>query len=292
MRKDMGISQESLAEQLHISARHMARIESGNADMDIWQFMSMLELLGQPTEDFWLLYLDTKEYEEYRTYRCIKRLLHDRNFSEVRSILPQFEDSLLSKQFFIRQFIAYVKVKVDEEMSHEQAIEGLYEAMLMSKPDFNKNRISEYRLTYNEIGILVELAGRLAAAGERDKAIALTKTMIEGRENLRASDEDKAAILPALMSNLSSMLSRAKRYKESLAFCNRALEICREYHRHRFVPGILHIIANAYKALGEEEQVYKPYLVRAYHCAYAMGYNEFALAIKKDAEEDFGIIIP
>jgi len=291
MRREMGISQENLAEQLHVSPRHMTRIESGETDMDIWQFMSILELLGQPTEDFWLLYLDTKEYDDYRTYRQIKRFLFERNFSEIRDILPKFEEGILSKQFFIRQFIAYVKVKVDKEISPDQAIEKLYEVMHMSKPGFSEEKISEYRLTYNEIGTLIEFATRLFQMGERDRAIALKVSMIESRENLRASEEDKAKTLPALMSNLSTMLGKAGRYKECLKYCERAIEICREYNNFRLVPKILNNMASALKDLGEEEQIYKPHLVRAYHCAYAMGYTETARIIKKDAEEDFGIII-
>ena len=291
MRKDMGMSQENLAEQLHISPRHMARIESGSANMDIWQFMSILELLGQPTEDFWLLYLNTKEYEEYRAYRRIKKLLHDRNFSEVRKILPEFETSLLSKQFFIRQFVAYVKVKIDKEISHEQALEKLYEAVRMSKPDYEENRVAEYRLTYNEVGILVEIAGRLSIMGERDRAITLTKAIIESREESRTSEEDRTTLFPALMTNLSTMLGKAKRYKESIAICNEAIEICREHNRLRLVPVILYNMASCYHLLGEEEQIYKPHLIRAYHCAYAIGDNEAANIIKKDAEDRFDITI-
>jgi len=291
MRKDMGISQEVLAEQLYISPRQVQRIESGEAGIDIWQFMSMLELLGQPTEDFWILYLDTKEYDDYRMYRRIKRLIHARDFSEVRDILPEFEEGLLSKQPFIRQFIAYVKVKVDKEIPPKQAIEKLYEAIHMSKPDFDESKVSEYRLTYNEISTLIELASRLFDMGEKDRAIALKYAMIESRGSLRASEEDMIKILPALMSNLSTMLGISGRYKECLKVCERAVEICREYRNYHFIPVVLHNMASALKDLGEEEQIYKPHLVRAYHCAYAMGQIEIARLLKKDAEEDFGIMI-
>jgi len=291
MRNEIGISQAEMAEHLHVSERHLQRVESGKASIDIWQFMAMLEILGQPTEDFWLLYLDTKEYEEYRIYRRIKRLLQDREYEKIREILPKFEEGLLSEQFFIRQFIARVKLVMDKDTPHEQILEKLYEAIKMSKPDFAESKIVEYRLTYNEVGIIIEIAGRFAKIGNRDKSIELTKALVENRENLRASDEDKAALLPALLSNLSTMLGKAGRYKESLKICEKALEVCREYHRFRFIPNILHNIASGHKCLGEEEQIYKPHLIRAYHCAYAMGYNDVALRIKEDAEEDFGIIL-
>ena len=291
VRLDMGVSQEILAEQLGLSPRQIQRIEAGDTNIDMWQFISVLELLGHPTEDFWLLYLEADEYEEYRTYKYIKRLLRDRKLTEAKGILLKFEESLLSRQSFIRQFITQAKIKVDKEMPNEKAVEKLLEAMYMSKPDFDESKISEYRLTYNEISIIIEITGRLSFMDEIGRAIALIEAVIESRKSSRTSEEDRAALFPALMSNLSTMLGNVGRYKESLKVCHEAIEICREYNNLRLVPIILHNIASGHYALGEEEQIYKPYLVRAYHCAYAIGSNKTASAIKKDAEENFGVII-
>ena len=222
MRTDAGISQEDLADKLHISRRHLARIEAGDADMDVWQFMSMLELLGRPSEDFWMMYLDSGEYEDYRTYRKLKRLLRDDRFTEVREMLPAFEKGSLAKQPFIKQFVASTKITSNPDMPNKQALDGLYEAIGMSIKDFDETKVSKYRLTHNEVHIIACIAIRLFEMGETDRAIDLQKAMIEGRASMRTTEEDKAALLPALFYSLSTMLGRVKKYKESLEACKEA----------------------------------------------------------------------
>ena len=46
------LNQEEMAEQLFISVRRLARIESGEAGMDVWQFITILELLGSQPKIF------------------------------------------------------------------------------------------------------------------------------------------------------------------------------------------------------------------------------------------------
>jgi len=291
IRADMDLTQEQLAVRLFTDARQVRRLENGEVDMEIWQFISMLELLGCPAEDFWLLYLDSKEFDGYRTFRHVKRLLSERKFDEVKSELPKLEKGKLSEQPFIKQFVARAKIKIDETITDDEAIKKLYSVMKMSNPKYEESKISEYRLTYNEINIIIDLAGRLSKIGERDRAIALQMAVIDNRKKSRTTEEDRAALFPVIMSNLSTVFGHAGRYKESLKICNEAIEICREYNNLRFVPKILYNMAYGHFYLGEEEQIIKPIVVRAYHCAYAIGDTKAANTIKKDAEKNLGITI-
>jgi len=289
----MRINQEELAERMYISPRQLSRIETGEKQLDIWQFVSILETLGLPSEDYWLLYLETQEYEDYRRYRLLKRLIREEQLNEQyiesKKVLAQLEDSLLAQQPFIRQFVAYVKIKVSVELSPEQAIKELYKALSISKPDFDENKVSEYRLNYNEIFLINNLASRYGKLKNYERAIALYKGIIEGRKKIQASEDDKAALFPPIMFSLSNMLGMFGKHKESLKYCERALEVCREYDNLRLVPRIMHNMAINQQLLNEEERVYRLNLVRAYHCAYAIGDNSTAITIKKDAEENFGI---
>jgi len=289
LRAEMGLSQEDMAEKAHISERQLRRYEANEVEMDVWLFMQLFELLGLPTEDFWLLYLDTKDFESYRAYRHLKRLVRDKKYAEIRNILPAFEEQEIASQPLVRQFIAAVKIKIDTEIKNEDAVEKLLEAIRMSNPKFDESKVSEYRLTYNEISIIVSLAGKLFNMKEIDRAISITQETIAGRENFRTSEEDVAILFPPLMSSLSTMLGSVGRYKECLAVCDRTMEICRDYSKFRYIPVILHNKASCHMHLGEEEAIYKPHLLRAYHSAYAMGLTKTAQTIKKCAERDFGI---
>lgn len=291
MRKEMRLSQESLAAQLFISTRQLARIESGEASMDVWQFISTLELLGQPTEDFWLLYLSSSEYDSYKNFKHLKRQLKNGDISEMRQIISDIEKGPLIKQPFIKQFIALVNTAINTELQPHEALEELQKAMGMSKPNFDETMIAQYRMTHNEIFIALTIAQCLSAMGAHDRAVSMIQAMIEGRENAKVSEEDKTVLFPSLYYVLSHILSSTGRFKEAIKACNNALEVCREYNNLKNVPEILLCLASCYHQLGEEEHIYKTYLVRAYHCAYAIGKNTVANEIKNEADKTYGITI-
>ena len=292
IRLGMGLSQEDFATKLHVSSRQVPRIENGTASMSMWKFMYMIELLDRPTEELWLLYLDTEEYDGYKKYVKLKRLLSNRLFDEAKDILPEFEKGVLSKQPTARQYLAYAKIVINkEDMSHEKVIDELFLAMRISKPNFEENKITEYRMTHNELYIANTIANTLYKIGEKDRSIKLAKGLIESMENSGVSEEDKAILFPLLMTNLSTNLGRSGKIKEALKVCNRALEICREYNNFKYVHHISYNIAYCYKELGEEEQVYKTHLVRAYHSACAVHNHKDAVIIKNDAKKSFGITL-
>ena len=289
MRVEMKFSQEKMAEHLDISIRQYQRMENGEADIDIWKFMVMLEKLGYPEEDFWLMYLNSKSYEEYRTYSKIKRLLREYKHDEIREILPDFEKKLSRKSTLIRHFVEVVKIKIDKEMDHREAVDKLLGLMGKLKKGFEENEIINYRLTYMQISTLISLAYRLSKLGEKDRAINILRNIADGRFKMNTSEADQATILPAIMSNLAIMLGRAGRIKECKEVTEQALKICRECDSFRQIPQLMYTQANCERMIGEEKRTYDYIVIRAYHTACAHGDFEYAQIIKKDAEKDFGI---
>lgn len=292
LRKEMGLSQDEMAEQLFISVRQMARIESGEAGIDVWQFITMMELLGVPSEDFWLLYLDSGEYTAYREYKRLKRQVFYDGPSEGKLLIDAMENSLIFNHPLVKQFVSHWKTYNDPNMSPSDKIAALYDDMRMSKRNFDEYKTSEYRMTYNELSIALCMAECMEAMGEYDRAIAMLQAMIENREKARVSEEDKATIITSLYFVLSRILKSAGRYKEALKACDNAIEICRSYNNFRHIPQMLFCMADCYYKLGEEEHIYKTHIVRAYHAAYAIGRNELAVKIKQDALKNYDVIIP
>jgi len=110
----------------------------------------------------------------------------------------------------------------------------------------------------------------LHETGETHKTIALPEAIVESRENIRASEDDKATLLPPLLSGLSTFYGRTGKIKKFLEICNVALEVSRKYNNLKYVPGIIYNIACGKRRLGEEEHILKGYLVEAYYCARAI----------------------
>jgi len=292
MRKEMGLSQEEMAAQLFISTRQLARIEAGEAGMDIWQFITTSELLGAPSEDFWLLYLDSSEYASYRDYRRLKRQIASNDWTEANDTIAALEKSELMKQQVVNQYVSYMKVSLQMEMPPGEKLEQYKTALHMSKSCFDENKVCEYRMTYNEINIVLSIAKCLSHMGEHDRATSLVHSLIEGRENCKVSEEDKAYIFPAMYYYLIGILHHAENYRDALKACENAVEVCRDYNNLNRIPEMLYAMAECLHKLGEEEHIFKTHLVRAYHVAYGMGKNDTAACIKEASLKNFGVTVP
>jgi len=242
-------------------------------------------MIGRPTDDLSPLFLETKELRNYNAFLELRGLLRDNMLSEVRQRLPEFEKILTSNQTFIRQFIIFTKIYIDGEMPHQEAIDKLYETLEMSVINFDKNNISKYRFTYNEIYIVFAIAMRLEKLGDLDNAASLYKALIESRGSAAATKEDMSALYPSIMFNLSNVLGKAKRYHEALEYCESARRLCVELKNSRLLPHILYNTAWIQRLMGEEKRIYRTYYNRAYHVAYAMDNKEIVDIIKKEAEE-------
>jgi len=291
LRIQANLTQDELGEQFDISGRQIGRLERSETKICMWQFIALAELAGMPSEDFWMMHLETNEFEEYQEYKLLKGLIKRRKLPEAKDALSKFKERKSLKSVYLRQYIALASVILDEEISNKDAVAELESIMRMTKPNYDEGKVLEYRLTYNEVSILIRIISNLFADGQEERAVSLAKTVVDNRENLQTSIEDRAAVLPALMSNMSSMLGKMDRYKESLEYCLETIKICEESENFRLLPKVLYNAASCYRILGEEEQIYITYIVRAYYAARAMGQHDLAKIIKEDAEnpEKFGI---
>jgi len=292
IRNEMGLSQEEMAAQLFISVRQLSRIESGEAGIDVWQFITMMELLGAPSEDFWLLYLDSGEYTAYRDFKRLRRLVFYDDPSGGKELIDAMENSLIIRQPLVKQYVSHWRTYKDATLSFDDKLAALLDDMRISKPYFDERKVSEYRMTSIEISIALCMAECLEAMGEYDRAITMLQGIIENRESARASEEDKANIITSLYFVLSRILKTAGKYKDALKACDHAIEISRSYNNFRHIPQMLFCLADCYYKLGEEEQIYKTHLLRAYHSAYAIGRNELAATIKEDSLKNYGVVVP
>jgi len=239
---------------------------------------------------FGFFYLESKEYDDYRLFRQLKREIGGNELNKAKTTYEKLKNSPLVERHAIYQFLEYVRICLDEELKGEAAIAELYEALHEPRESFEPEKILKRRLTYNEVYILSEISSEYFDMGDYDEAINITQALIDSRENSRTSEDDRAKLLPVLMFNLSNYLGKAGRIKESLEVCEQAVKLCREYSEYRCMPQLLHNMATGFRLIGEKENIYRPILMRAYHTACAFWEFDVVKLIEKEAEEKFGIL--
>jgi len=279
LRKNMGISQESMAKRLNISQREFSRIESGETELEWLEFIIVFGVLGHFTDDFWIMYLDYEEFAGYLQYQNIRKSIAKDRLNEAQEALVAFKESPLAKLDFMKQFtIAMTHVLTEND--NETQIKGLQEALSLSLPNYNP-AAAPHNYTYIETIIINELAQAHSRQGSHGLAIDMLNGIIAGLDanTLRITHEEKIMIFLMPMVNLYRLLMQANRYEEAAVICQKALDTGAELNRIRLHPEITYALATCLKHTGKPHADYIPLLARAYHGACGVGQTQLAKEI-------------
>jgi len=298
LRKESNLTQKELAEKLFMSQQHLSRIEKGENDIDLWGFISIMQAVGRGGEDYWLLYLSTKEFEQYKQFVRLRHLMLTNDHKKAKTIIANLiNKGITRKSSTISQYIQFSQLKIDyadKKISIPDAFEKSLALLSMSLKNFDKDKISTYRLTSNEIIIISFIAITLLRdKGEVQSSIAILRDLVDSRENFLLSAEESRFIYPPLAFSLSNFLGKAGSYEEAFKVCHQAIDICKEVNDFRLIPNLKYNLAfSGYYAKIYDEAALKELLLEAFYTAKAFGRHDLAKILAEDIKESLGIEIP
>jgi len=300
LRKKMGVTQEELANKLFMSQRALSNIENGTTGLSIMDFYAAFQALGLPTEDFWIVHLTTQEFEGYLQYKKMRYCLCSGNVTALSDMYQSIINNPLAQRPFLSQFLSYVSVIIDNNMPGDQKLQTLFAALGRSIDAFEEP--GQYRLNYNEVLIINEIALIYARLGqqkraavslstgheehtcpERDKAIALLSSIVQNMGNLRTTTEEDSMLFPKPHVDLSTLLMESGRFEEAAKICETTLELIKKYRYMRQLGSYAsYQLGECYYKMKKSKKEYTPLFTMAYHTARAFGQNSLANQIKEE----------
>jgi len=296
MRKDLGLTQSEIAEKLFMHERQFQKIEKGQQKTNIWQFKSMMEMLGVSTSDFWLLYLDTQQYEGYRLYKKVQKFFDEDRIEESVELLELLEQHPIADIPVVKQSILHMRITVDFHFNLKDSNEFDYELVITRLKEalgrkINLCEIDNYVLTDTDIKILNHIAVIYSENKSYKIAVRILKDILKSKSKFRTSSENNDKLLIAIKTNLSSILLENGRHQEARNYAEEALAMAIENADAWMIPNLLIIKALCYKYLKNKENEINLLLTRAYHTANAIGRKLYAKRIAEIAVKEFNFII-
>jgi len=279
LRKNMGVSQEELAKKLFMSQQKLSRIEMGELELDIVEFITAFATLGFETDDFWIVHLNPEEFEGYAQYLEIRRLIKNDKVDKIRDLFPCLSKNPLMQRSFMSQFLSFVSVIIDEKMETYKKLKMLYNALKLSIKDFEDKKIAQYCLTYCEILIISEISRLYAKQEAYDRAIILLNGMMENVDNFRITPKERRLVLPEPLIYLYELLMEIGEYERAAEICEKALAHCVTFLDLKFAPHVAYTLGLCYQKMGRDG--YMPLFTQAYHSARAIEQHELANKIKE-----------
>jgi len=303
LRKKLNLSQEKFAEEVSISTRQLSRIETGQADISILDILDMMEVFNMPMADLKMLYLESQELYWYRILSDAYKYRQNRDAAAFYETFSILEGSPLWDSPYVQQIHAFVKLREAELLKtlelesfndpsrfNKDDVQRWQDTISITIKDFDYEKVSEYLLTRDEVYTISGLCDALSCVGAHEKAISLAQSLINNKSVKARFAMDSSDYLYAYaMFDLTHAYWMAGMYNEAFDMATKALRHCINENLLSSMCYINRQFAEASKMLGEEESLYMPYFMRAYHLAVLTQNTHEIITIRKKVKDICGI---
>ncbi len=277
-RRDMlGLSQQQLCQGI-CDRSTLSRIERGDQVPAYSTLRALLQRLGLQEKDVHFL-LGQPDFETAQLQREIVALNTRKQWLQAQQKIRELQALPTAADPLTRQFILRAKALAGYEQDgkavpypYEEQRQMLLEALQISCPGIDPEHLQGHLLGEEEGKLLNQIAISYSESGER------------------VGTDTGAVLLPLVAYNYSRLLGRERRYEECIEVAEIGRRCCVMYNKCKMLGGLLHNIAYSLHELGEDDKS-KEILTQAYYVHKAMERNSSCEAVKKYAEETFGLTI-
>ena len=164
----------------------------------------------------------------------------------------------------------------------------LMQALDMTHPNFDLEKIERCLLSIEDMKSLNQIAVTYSETGERRFAIRIYEQLMKYPRNRLFNNEALLTVTPMLCYNFSRLLGRERRYEECIEIAQYGYDISLKYDKARVLGGLLLNIGYSLEKLGRKEESMK-YLKASYYAYCLIGWEKEAQNVKNYIKEIFGI---
>lgn len=290
-RNDLGLPQEMVCEGL-CTPMTLSRFEKGRQTPSRDCVVAILQRLGLPDDRFsaQLTRRETKlirlRKEIIACYKQWKQTLWEDQQARADTVekLHKLEHFIKEDDRINQQFILRLKAFL-EERSHREQLEMLMEAIRLTSPRFDLDKISRCLYSAEEVLLINKIAIGHACCGQRRKAIDIYAQLFHLLQE-RGPDYNRLSLIAY---NYALQLGLAGRLEESLLILEFGQKTCVKQGYYYLLPKFLHVKAECYYLMGEIDRTIELYQAAYYIYGTTMDTRSQG-DLKTDAKERFGLI--
>lgn len=261
----------------------LSRIERGKQEPSSGILGVLLQRLGI-NEDQLAVLLGPKDFEISDLQKEIVALNSQKEYEKAAEKIRRLEQLVEPTDKITQQFILRSKALVYFPRNYPASRDLLLQALSLTLPDFDFDRISDYLLGIEEIKILNQLANSYSEEGDRRFAIHIYHQLFEDSHKRLLNIESMISLFTMLAYNYSRLLGLERRYEECIEIATLGQEICIKHNKCQLLGGLLLNIAYAQHELGYDDEC-KQNLVDAYYAHRLMQRTDSCNVILKYAQE-------
>lgn len=301
-RLDEGLTQAQLCEGI-CEPVTISRLENGQQTPSRNTINALLQRLGLPDDRYFALIsdheveikalkdeilADTIRYrrasEEERPAIRVRAL---ENLTELKNIAEP--DDKITQQYILNSMASLGAL--ERPYTFTEQIELLMEAIRLTVPRFELNKISSFRYSMDETRIINQIANTYANAGQEKKAAGIFSQLLKYVEVHDKELTNYAGHLCMISMNYAITLDALGRYDEAIELASKGWKTCVEYGHYQFLGSFIAILAECYFFKGNFSKSIKLYY-QACFIYDAVGDKSNLANMRKELKEHLGLEAP
>ncbi|HWS29063.1 MAG TPA: helix-turn-helix domain-containing protein [Clostridia bacterium] len=292
LRTQLAITQEDLCDGI-CAVPTLSRIENGHRLPSKAVFDALMQRMGRSSDVYDVLMSDHDFAIHEKKYEMRESALV-RDFEKASVQLDEFNALIADDDEKLhRQFSLYMSVIIGAEcgMPDIEVLEKLQKAISLTLPKYNKSKLNELYLDFDEITIINYIAIVYSKLGRFDEAIKLFTELEEYLTCRHIDAQEKMHTYPMVLHNLSKCLGQTERYLDCIRICDKGIQLCKQIDSTRLMAKFYYNRSWAIQKRGKPEQLdeAKSNIIFAYLLALSIDNDKNMQLYAEFAREQFGL---
>ena len=289
-RLDLGLTQEQVCAGICESVT-LSRVENGKQTPSRNRINAILQRLGLPDDRYYAL-VTPEELEiealkkEIVACNALKRV--EDGFDKISQLEKIVKpDDQITQQFILRSKV--LLGGLDKRYSNDERIQMLVQAIRMTIPDFQLDKIEAFLFTLDEMKRVNQIGNAYSLSGDNEKAADIFYRLLQYIRRHLPETVTSNRMLPLVLYNFARSLDLSQKYEEGAKVARCGKEACIKYGHYQVLHSCLEIEAECDFFLGKKEESVERYHEAFYICK-VMGYEDDLQIIRTEAEKYLNIL--
>ena len=284
-REAQGLTQKQLCEGI-CEPVTISRIENNQQTPSRSRAGALLQRLGLPDDRYFALLSKNEMEVSALQAEIVSCNVHGRRERGLE-LIAKLENIMEADDHITRQFILRSRVLLGD-YGFEERLDMLLEAIRLTVPRFALEEIESFLYSFDEIKIINQIGNAYAEAGQHKKAIDVYSRLLRYVQKHNSNITQSTGQLALVAYNYARELDICKLYEDAIELAELCRRTCVKYAHYQLLPGTLHIMAESYHFLGDDDKSRDLYL-QAYAIYKAIGNERDLRFLEKDVREQLGV---
>jgi len=296
-RMKRGVTQEQLCTGL-CNVSTLSRIERGTIIPASFLRYSLLERLGYYSNMERNVFWEESNIDFIERKKALAMATLHRDISEIKRLISECENkkeftkgiglqALITSKVVLDILDVYEEDQDNPDFDFDTSIKALREAIAITIPNFDENKVSEYLLTSEEIRCINAMSYIYLRKGDNKNALHILTSLKDNLDSLYVNKYEISWYYPSILINLIWQHYRLDNLEEAIALCEVCMEFCIKYNEYNKIPSLLFIHGACMAKLGKIDEA-KFMLLNSYHVYYAFRKNHETDRVAKYYSHLFG----